>query len=333
MHLLVDDRWTGDHGIARYYREVLSRLPMAGHPVRSSGDPISPRGLATWEAATLRAGRRHRGATLWSPGFTPAIGWGGPQAITVHDLIHLDVAAESNSRKRLYYQQVVRPLVRRSPVTFTVSEFSRQQLVQWSGVDPEQIVVTGNATDPSFRPTGPRFDPGFRYLLYVGNRKPHKNLDLLLRTLQRMPDDRVRLALSGTPDAALTGRANELGVTDRVHWLGRIADADLPAVYRGAELFVFPSEHEGFGIPAIEAMACGTPVLAADRTSLPEVVGAAGLIVDPDDEDGWLSATTEGLSNPALRADLAARGIRRAADFSWDTVAAQVVDGLRRLGG
>ncbi len=331
MQLLVDARWTGDHGIARFSREVVRRLRAPVTEVFSAGDPISPRGIAAWEVATLRAGRLRPGAVLWSPGFTPAATWRGAQAITVHDLIHLDVPAESNSRKRLYYDRVVRPQVRRSPVTFTVSEYSRDRIVDWSGVSADRVVVTGNAADASFRPDGPRHDPGFRYVLYVGNRKPHKNLDLLLRTLPAIDRD-VRLALSGPPDAALATRATELGIHDRLHWLGRIEDADLPAVYRGASVLAMPSEHEGFGIPVVEAMSCGVPVVAAARTSLPEVVGHAGLLVNPTDDDAWADATTRLLDDTRLRSELIARGIARAAGFTWQAVGDAVAGGLDRLG-
>ena len=317
-----DARWIGGHGIGRFAAEVRPRLPVNTTDL-SGADPVSARGLLELELQALRSGLG-RQATFFSPGYAPPLSWRGPLVFTVHDLIHLDVREESSCFKTLYYNSVVRPAMFRARKVLTVSEYSRQRLLEWSRVAPEQVVVVGNGVDAAFSPQGTVHQPGYPYILYVRNTKPHKNLVGLLRAfaLIDMPD--VRLVLSGTADDDTCHEALRLGILKRVVFAGRIPESELPAYYRGATVVTMPSLYEGFGLPPLEGMACGVPVVVSNSTSLPEVVGDAGLLVDPRSAESIADGLTRALSDTALRQQMRERGLERAKLFNWDDVGSRV---------
>jgi glycosyltransferase involved in cell wall biosynthesis len=177
-----------------------------------------------------------------------------------------------------------------------------------------------------------RYGLGGQYALYVGNFLPHKNLPRLLRAWAALPETvrtthRLVLAGGDRPGRpALEALASTLGVERGVAFPGLIADVDLPAVYGGAAVLVLPSLEEGFGLPALEAMACGTPVIASRRGALPEVVGDAGVLVDPEDARGLATALARVLTSDAARVELVQRGLARAATFTAGRTAERVVD-------
>ncbi|MGJ6980370.1 glycosyltransferase family 4 protein [Aestuariimicrobium soli] len=323
MRLVFDARWAGRHGIGRFARELRPRL--AGSVVDVHGaHPVSPRGLIESELLPHRAAGGHeRSATWFSPGYTPCLSWRGPHAFTVHDLIHLEVEGERSRAKDAYYRQVVRRAVRRPRgAVLTVSEYSRDRIADWAGVDPARITVVGNGVDDLFRPDGAAAASHSPYLLHVGNPKPHRNLDRVLQALAGLPD--VTLRLVTAPDRSLLDRAAALGVADRIGFETDVDDARLAALYRGARTVVVASLHEGFGLPALEGMACGVPVVASNSTSLPEVVADAAVVVDPTDVEAIRHGIEQTLTNEDLRRRLATAGPLRAAHFRWDAVADRV---------
>lgn len=313
--LVADTRWIGPHGIGRFAREVLVRiphrpLPLGGRPT----DPLDP----------FRVGLylfRARPRLYFSPGFNPPWPPRGSFVLTVHDLIPLRFGS---SFHRTYFHTLLRPALKRARRVLTVSEFSRREIAAWAGLPPEKVVVVGGGVGEAFRPEGPKGDLGFPYLLYVGAHKPHKNLERLVEAfaLARLPG--VRLALTGRPEEALLLRAKAHGVEGRLVFLGLVPEEELPALYRGALALVFPSLYEGFGLPPLEAMACGTPVVASNRASIPEVVGDAGLLVDPYQVEALAEALRRVVEDEPLRAELRAKGLARSRLFSWDGVAERV---------
>ena len=321
MRIIADARWCANaDGIGRFAREVMRRIPEL-IPVA-----VNTPTLALLEPLTLgRAARRQWAELYFSPAFNPPFRPGCPVVLTLHDLIHVEVDAESSPAKRAYYRFLVLPAVRRAEAVLTVSTFSRERILAWSGIAPERVIVVGNGVDKAFQPTGARHRESFDYILYVGNRKPHKNLPALFAAFANiaMRCD-WHLVLSGHPDPGTTAMVEKLKLQDRVHYAGFIAEAELPAWYRGARCLVMPSLYEGFGLPAAEAMACGTPVIVANRTSLPEVVGDVGLVFDPDDVDALATALLRLQDDPQLAASLAQAGPKRAVQFDWDRVAAAV---------
>lgn len=321
--ILLDARWLDEDGsrnvlgLARVAREVVRRLPPLE---RLEG---GPRLLHPTEPAWLTGvlARRHP-RLFYSPGFTVPPTCPVPFVFTLFDLIHLRAPEMRRARMRVYYRLHVRPAVKRARAVLTGSDHSRAEIVEWSGIDASRVVVIGSAAAPQFEPDGAVYRPGFRYVLTVGNQKPHKNLARLVRAFARVEErDALRLVVTGPPNAELVTLAHAEGVVERLVFLGRVPDQALPDVYRGAEALVFPSLYEGFGLPPLEAMACGTPVVSSTVTSLAEVVGDAAVVIDPLDVDSIADGIDRVLRDDQLRQALRARGIAQAARFSWERTA------------
>jgi glycosyltransferase involved in cell wall biosynthesis len=269
----------------------------------------------------------HRPDLFFSPGFSlPAVNL-SRFVFTIHDLICVQLPGTSRTStcaRKLYFQTVVRRAARQAHRVLTVSEHSRAELLKWTGLHDDAIVNVGNGIDPIFTPTGTHYHPGFQYILYVGNLKPHKNVDRLLDAFAQLeyPDLRLLLTGHGTPQVIATLRA--LALDNRVHFTGCVDDLRLAELYRGALVLVQPSLMEGFGLPPVEAMACGTPVVVSRVTSLPEVVGDAAVFVDPLDVSDIRRAIERVISDSDLRQQMMAAGIIRASLFRWDDVAQKV---------
>jgi len=262
---------------------------------------------------------------VFIPGYNAPLWPVRPFIFTVYDLNHLDVPNNSSASKRLYYHLVIRRACHTALRVLTISEFSRQRIIEWAGVSQQQVVNVGTGVDASFNPEGERHDPGFGYFLMVSNRRPHKNETRVLAAFARARiDPAIRLLLTGFPTNALQAYIAQLGLTERVVFMGRVEDAQLPALYRGALGLLFPSLYEGFGLPVVEAMASGVPVLTSTVTALPEVAGDAALLVDPYEVDAIASGIERLLTDEDLCTRLRAAGLKRAAMFRWDDVAARV---------
>ena len=326
--MIFDARWIGEHGIGRFAREVRQRLPEDTVDLLG-GDPVSLRGLLELERQTLI--RRGRGKIFFSPGYAPPVTWRGSMVFTIHDLIHVDVPEERSRFKTLYYNRVVRPGIHRADRVFTDSEYSRQRILEWSGAAPEKVVVVSCGVSDQFSPNGPTYSPGYPYIFYVRNPKPHKNTLGLIRAFALLADQDIRLLLSGRPDADLQHEALRLGVFGRVIFTGRIPEEELPAYYRGAAVVTMPSFYEGFGLPPLEGMASGVPVVVANATSLPEVVGKAGLLVDPASLESIAEGLELALTDTDLRHQLIERGLERSKLFTWDRVGNRVRQELALL--
>lgn len=189
--------------------------------------------------------------------------------------------------------------------------------------------MVGNGVAPEFTPEGSHHYLGYPYLLYVGNRKPHKNLPRLLKAYSSLKiGEEVRMMVSGGPDEATINMMTSLGIEDRVVFAGLIPDKALPSYYRGALALVFPSLYEGFGLPSLEAMACGCPVVVSNTSSLPEVCGDAAFYVNPTDVQSIVNGVREVLQNKRLRETLIENGLKRAKLFTWDHVAQKILNVL-----
>jgi glycosyltransferase involved in cell wall biosynthesis len=268
-----------------------------------------------------------------------------PTVLTIHDLIFHHLPEHHKPLNRWYLSWTLPLYCRRADHVIAVSEATRRDLVTRYALPPAKVTVVPEAADPRFRPQPPevvtvaraRYDLPEDYVLYVGTIEPRKNLTRLLHAwgpLYRAGEAPPLVIvgkrgwLLGDFDAALAQSPAHEGV----HLLGYVRDGDLAALYTGAMAFVFPSLFEGFGLPPLEAMACGTPVACADASSLPEVVGDAALRFDPTDEDAIAAALRRLVNDPDLRQDLRARGLRQAARFSWDRAAREtlaIYDSLR----
>ncbi len=288
-------------------------------------------------------------ATYWVTTYWP----GAPTALSVYDLIGLRQAQAVPVLRRVALGAALRLALRAADHVLTLSRASQEDLLAATGRQPEDITVTPLGVDARFSPADEtalsevraRYGLPDRYALYVGTNKPHKNLGVLVEAWRHLagrhapvtsvPEEHsVSLVLAGPWDRRydeprrLAGR---LPPEARVRFLGPVPEGDLPALYGGAAVFAFPSHYEGFGLPPLEAMACGTPVVAADATSLPEVIGDAGMLVDPDDAAAWAKALARVLAEPELAADMRRRGLAQASRFSWDATARRTLAVYRTL--
>lgn len=325
-------------GVQRYASELLARI---GSEVTS----MRPNGLAEgatghfWEQMVLpqQVGK----SLLWSPSNT------GPlsverQVVTIHDVVPLDHPEWLNRTFSALYRFVVPRLVRKVRVVITISEFTRNRILEVIKLDPERVVVVPNGVDKRFSPcTMEEVDrvvtllgiPSPHYVLALGSIEPRKNLTRLLeawsRCSQELPED-VWLVLAGAKGKRLVFRdVNITRLPPRVYVAGHVPDEFLPELYSGALVFAYPSLYEGFGLPPLEAMSCGTATLTGNRTALPEVVGDSALVVDPYDTDALADGITRLVSDQGLREALSQQGRRRAAQFTWERSASRTLQILQ----
>lgn len=287
---------------------------------------------------TLSAELRRRPVDLLhvqytAPPFAPC-----PVIPTIHDLAFEHLPETFKRRSFMQLRLTVRRTARRAAHIITVSEFSRRDITQTYGIAPERITVTPEAAPKHFAPVTDaseiervraRYLIDGDYILAVGSIQPRKNLVRLLAAYSDLLRARTGAKL---PRLVLVGKrawlyeetlrtANEYGLTSDVIFTGYVPEKDLPALYSGALCFVYPSYFEGFGLPPLEAMKCGTPVITGNRTSLPEVVGDAGLMVDPFESSAIASAIGRLVDDPNLRQTLRERGLKRATEFDWHETA------------
>ena len=324
VKVLYDARWIGDHGIGRFADELQKSLPgLVRYQVRRRPwHPLDPAflGVALWY---------QRPQLFFSPGYNSPVGWPKPFIFTLHDLNHLCVPDNSNAAKRAYYKHIVRPACHQAAFVLTVSEYSKHEISAWAGVSEQKIVNVGCGVGDPFTSEGPKHNPGYPYLLYVGSHKPHKNLDRLLKAYAISDTCReVRLIMTGTPSLSLRSQIQELSLGERIQFVNSAGNEALARLYRGALAFVFPSLYEGFGLPPLEAMACGIPVLTSNVCSLPEVMGDAGVLVNPLDVEAIADGTRRLVQDGELRARLRQAGLLRAKEFSWHETARKTLEVL-----
>ncbi len=259
---------------------------------------------------------------------------GLPQVVTVYDLLPLHFP-QAYPRQRHYYRHVLPALLRSARAIVTISEASRRDLRRFYAVPDALIHVAPCGHDPArFRPDGAPTRQDAPFALYVGNILPHKNVVRLVEAFARAapaPGPRLVIVGRGRPDhvALVRARVETLDLHDRLEWREYVDDDELIRLYRGARMLVLPSLWEGFGLSALEAMACGTPVVASNRASLPEVVGDAGLLVDPLDTGALAAAMARLFRDHELAGHLRERSLTRATHFLWDRTARAIRDAVR----
>ena len=318
---------------------LLGRQPAALRAIadgRTSVLAIGP-GLAG-EIATGRAARR-AGADIFVAHYQPPLRFGGPVVTVVHDVSFRRHPEAFPRALRLRIEATVRWAVRVSALLVAGSEFSRRELLDvFPRLAPERVVVTPYAADPCFSEPVPveeieavrsRYGLPGRFVLAVGNLQPRKNLARLSMATARLG---IPLVAVGQPGWQVD-RVRQGVAAEAIAWLGHVSTCELRALYRACTVFAYPSLYEGFGLPILEAMASGAPVVTSSAASMPEVAGTAAVLVDPWSVDD-IAAGIAGLVESAGRRDeLRARGRARAAEFSWADSAAALLTELRRLGG
>lgn len=309
-------------GVERLAREMSVRLP-ALRPERY--EVIAPpRALAhgaghAWEQAVLPA-RAAGCALIYSPAnLAPVIS--ARNVVVIHDAAALR-HPEAYSRAYATYHRVILPLLaRRARLVLTVSEFSRRELIELLGADPLRVKVVPNGVEERFtpaadpEPAGRRYGLARPYVLAVGTSSARKNHLALVVSTAALNRQGIDLVIAGSDRGYLRGSA------DGPRRLGYVSEADLPGLYAGARALAMPSLHEGFGLPCLEAMAAGTPVVIAPQGALPETCADAALRADPADGQAFAAALLSASLDPEVRERLVAAGLRRAGEFSWSRTA------------
>ncbi len=339
-------------GIGRYTSELTRALSQEGVSVtvlwagraRASGvvgmpgAGLLPGLLTLGQAQIALAARHHRLDLVHDPtGSMPLLLTGVRRVATVHDVIPY-VHPETSSTLDLLIYRLWLPLIApRLDAIITGSEYSRTDIIRYLGIAAEKVTVIPAAVGPEYRPlpeeeiqpTLARLRIGRPYILFVGSIEPRKNLVRLLEAFSRLRkwSKQWTLVIVGArkwKHSPVFEMVRRLELEPYVRFTGFVPDDDLPVLYSGASLVVYPSLYEGFGLPVLEAMACGAPVVASSTSSLPEVAGDAALLVDPFDVAALAEAMREVLSNQDLAARLCARGLARAQEFSWRRTAREV---------
>jgi glycosyltransferase involved in cell wall biosynthesis len=272
--------------------------------------------------------RRVRAPLIYSPANAAPLAW--PRNVVVLHDTAVWRSPESFSRA---YLALHRPLeaaaARRALRVVTVSEFSKRELVELLGLDPARIAVVPNGVGEEFTPEADpepaRREHGLHgpYVLTVATAAARKNLGLLQEVARKLGPHGIEVVWAGGGRRHFHGGDAPEGVRS----IGYVRDAHLPGLYGGALAFALPSRYEGFGITCLEAMACGTPVVAANRSALPETCGDAAILIDPDDVESFCAAVEQAVHDPALRSRLRTAGLRRASTATWSR-AAQATDAL-----
>jgi glycosyltransferase involved in cell wall biosynthesis len=359
-HYILDARTATPHfpGIGRYVRSLAAALlPQLSHDERLTllVQPQYPLNLSGTAQLPLRASpfslvqqwevpqalRKGKPTLYHSPYYLMPYVPVTATVLTVYDVIPLRYPQFSSQRSRLLFRLTTRLALRAARRVVAITENARQDFIAEFGLRPERITAIPLGVDPSFRPASEselgrvraKYGLPERFALYLGSNKPHKNLFGLVQAWQALGDSTAHLVVAGAwddryPEARALSESRGIAT---IQWIGRVAEKDLPALYSAAEMFVFPSLFEGFGLPVVEAMACGTPVICSRVTALPEVAGDATMLVEPADTEALRGALERLLGDKGLRAQLREQGLARAARFSWERTAAQTLEIYRQV--
>lgn len=366
VHLLIDYRpaLTQRSGVGEYTHELAAALARTAPPddrlrlFTSSWKDRPAADLAAWPGVEV-VDRRVPVRLLdwaWHRHEWPPVEWlAGPadvvvsmhpllmparrahQVITIHDLDFLAHPERTTAEIRRDYSSLVRDHARRAALVVVNSADTARAVQTQLSVSPDRIVECRPGLPGWIGQPAPRPVPGAGYVLFVGTLEPRKNIGTLLDAwallVKRAPGlPKLRLVGAARPEAgSWLARLQVPPLLGTVEYAGYVPDAERRATYEGARLLVLPSWHEGFGLPALEAMALGVPVVASNRGALPEVVGDAGALVSPDDARGLAAAIESVLGDPARAAAMAERGLARAAGFTWDRAALDLRAALARL--
>lgn len=313
------------------FAQCRSRWPTDRASVRVIWEQVAQ----PWIARKIRADLIH------APAFVGPMLTSCPTVVTIHDLSFLRFPALFRPANRLYLKVMTRLSARRAQCLIAVSAYTADETAHLIGVPRERIAIIHHGVDPAFRPLPAAEVAAFRqrcglpeqFVLFVGTLEPRKNLTRLVEAFARIRDGRIKLVLVGGKGwyyESLFARVEELGIGEDVMFAGYAPNAELPLWYNAAIALAYPSLYEGFGLPIIEAQACGTPVLTSNVSSLPEAAGDAALLVDPYDVEELATGLNRLLHDAALQKELRERGLLRASQFTWLRAAQETARVYRR---
>ena len=323
-----------------------SQLPIAVHPAsRTTERPFSR--IVVEQIETPRMLREMNASLYHGLGFVAPLRAPCPTIVSVMDLSFITQPQAHKLFNRTYLKLFARASCRRAARVITISEWTKRDVVQHFGIAPERVdaIPLGVAHD-HFKPQTAEVVTAFKAQHNIGNHaifclgslEPRKNLPRLIEAFSLLTSSfslaTSQLFVGGNPAWKyddVFARIKQLGLEDRVKLIGRVSDDDLPKWYASCAVTAYPSLYEGFGLPPLEAMACGAPVVTSNVTSLPEVVGDAGLMVDPTDVQALSDALARVLNDDALRAEMQAKSLARACEFTWQKTAARTMESYRKV--
>jgi len=346
QHLAREVAVTGDEIVVVSNKAIDTQAPLPAH-VRVHGGhqfPIRIGWMQMRAAAAL--GSLRPDIAHFTNGMMP-IGSPVPTIVTVHDMSLRLYPRCHPLRRLLLNRPLMHVAIRQAAAIVTVSHSARRDLLKLHGVSPDRVSVVHEAASPAFRPIADRarlaavrarYSLPERFMLYVGTIEPRKNLMRLMSAFAAarkagIPQQLVCVGPYGWASRDLAGHIEQLGIRDAVRFTGYLPFEDLPAIYNLGDLFAFPSLYEGFGLPVVEAMASGLPVLTSNTSSLGEIAGDAAETIDPTDTDAMADAIRRLAMDADLRHDRSARGLKRARDFSWAQTAREMLTVYHRAAG
>jgi len=344
-------------GSGQYTAQLLSTLATVAPDIRF--EPVFPRRRGDWdklffEQVTFpRAAQRMKADLAFVPYWGPPLASAVPVVVTIHDVIPLALPAYRGGLRRRAYASLVRAAAANAAAVITDSEFSKGDIVRYLALPPERVTVVPLAVSARFTPSVPeddlarvqaRYQLPERYVLYLGGFDARKNIETLMQVYVWCGEaigEEYPLVICGAPTTLVVSDGGErltlaemaarLEISDVVRFIGPVAEEDKPAVYAGARCFLYPSSYEGFGLPPLEAMACGVPVVGSNAASISEVVGNAGILVDPKDARRMAGALIAACIEDDLHDRLCRRALLRAAQLTWERTAIETAAVLRRV--
>ena len=344
-------------GSGQYAARLLAALKAVAPEVQV--ECVSPRRRSNWAKLRFeqvefpRAAHRMNADIAFVPYWAPPLRSRVPVVATVHDVIPVALPAYRGGPLQRAYSSLVRASSANATALLTDSEFSKADILRYLDVDADRVTVVPLAVEPRFTPNVPdedmarareRYCLPESYVLYLGGFDARKNIETLMQVYVWCGEsigEEYPLVISGEPSTpvitdggerlSLAEMAERLEISDVVRFIGRVAEEDKPALYAGARCFLFPSTYEGFGLPPLEAMACGVPVVGSNAASIGEVVGNAGMLVEPKDARRMAGALIAACIEDDLHERLRQRALLRAAQFTWERTAVETLAVFRHV--
>ncbi len=309
---------------------------------------LSPLKRLLWEQISLpKLAINHQLDLLHSLHYTMPLAFPGYKVVTFHDMTFFLFPQLHTLPKRYFFRFFIRTSSRRAVALIADSENTRQDTISLVGVSPDNIFTVQLGVTPEFRPirdnailqqARQKYHLPDHFLLYVGTIEPRKNLSTLLKAFStvadQMPDHRlVIVGPKGWMVDNIHQQTDQLRISDKVYFTGYVERDDLPLIYNLAEVFIYPSAYEGFGLPVLEAMACGTPVISSNVSSMPEILGDAGVLIAPNDSQVLGQSLLDLINDPMERQRLSLKGLKRASTFTWERTAEKTIAVYRHVFG
>ncbi|EMM2468746.1 Partial mannosyltransferase B [Klebsiella pneumoniae] len=324
--IYIDGRWGNSGGIGTFSREINKIKKY--ETIKISGNPASPIDTLKSSIALFKL----KNAVVFFPGYIPPLFSKVPFIITMHDLNHIDRTENSSYLKRFFYNTIIKKGCQRAAYIFTVSDFSKERIIKWSGVSEEKVINVSNGVSEIFTPEGETVGFDYKYILCVSNRKKHKNeIGTLIAFSKARINNEIKLVFTGSSDDFTRKKIIELHLQDRVIFTGHISNEELAKLYRSAEALIFVSFYEGFGLPVIEAQSSGVPVITSCSSSLGEISGGSALLVEPNNIEQISDGITKILTDVELSNSLVQRGFDNIKRYSWEETARLVDYYLNKL--